>query len=244
MSNRQPSREWPSSPSERLLVPLPLFLFAILLSCFAILQASGNPQEPPTGKNLPDTKGTTPMPAPATALQTELATLGNGCFWCTEAVFQQLRGVIRVKSGYSGGKSKSPTYEQVCTGTTGHAEAVQVEFDPSVISYETILDVFWTSHDPTTLNRQGHDVGTQYRSVVFYHSDAQRLTAEASKKKLDESKELGAPVVTEISPYSAFYPAENYHDDYYRLNGRQPYCSAVIRPKVEKIQKLFKGQLK
>ena len=119
-----------------------------------------------------------------------------------------------------------------------------MEFDPSVISYETILDVFWTSHDPTTLNRQGHDVGTQYRSVVFYHSDAQRLTAEASKKKLDESKELGAPVVTEISPYSAFYPAENYHDDYYRLNGRQPYCSAVIRPKVEKIQKLFKGQLK
>ena len=241
MSPSGPLRDRFSAPIATRSLPLPLTLMALLLSFLAISQSCGNPQESPAGKKTLDTKGTTPMP---TTAQTELATLGNGCFWCTEAVFQQLKGVVRVKSGYSGGKSKNPTYEQVCTGTTGHAEAVQVEFDPSLISYETILEVFWKSHDPTTLNRQGHDSGTQYRSAIFYHSEAQRTAAEASKKKLDESKELGSPVVTEITPYSEFYPAENYHDDYYRLNGRQPYCSAVIRPKVEKIQKLFKEQLK
>ena len=175
---------------------------------------------------------------------TETITFANGCFWCTEAVFQQLKGVIRVKSGYTGGSTKNPTYEQVCSGNTGHAEALQVEFDPSKIALDVLLDVFWHSHDPTTLNRQGHDVGTQYRSAIFYHSDAQRVAAELSKKKLSESNAFGSPIVTEITPFSGFYPAENYHDDYYRLNGRQPYCSAVIRPKVEKIQKEFKAYLK
>jgi peptide-methionine (S)-S-oxide reductase len=175
---------------------------------------------------------------------TETITLANGCFWCTEAVFQQLKGVVRVKSGYTGGSTKNPTYEQVCTGTTGHAEAIQIEFDPSEISLDVLLDVFWHSHDPTTLNRQGHDVGTQYRSGIFYHTEAQRVAAEASKKKLDDSHTLGSPIVTEITPFTVFYPAEDYHDNYYRLNGRQPYCSAVVRPKVEKIQKEFKAYLK
>lgn len=162
------------------------------------------------------------------------ATFGTGCFWCTEAIFERMEGVKSVSSGYSGGKVKNPTYEAVCSGTTGHAEVIQVEFDASVISYEKLLNTFWKAHDPTTLNRQGNDVGTQYRSVIFYHNDAQKVSAE--KSKAAEAKEFRDPIVTEISPIQEFYPAENYHQDYFRLNGSAPYCSFVIRPKLQKLQ--------
>jgi methionine-S-sulfoxide reductase len=170
---------------------------------------------------------------------TEKATFGSGCFWCTEAVFQQLRGVQSVQSGYSGGHAADPTYEQVCSGRTGHAEVIQITFDPNVISFDELLKVFWQTHDPTTPNRQGHDVGTQYRSAVFYHNDDQRRTAEAYKKQLDASGTFGAPIVTEITPFKNFYPAEQYHQNYFNLNPEQSYCAAVIRPKVEKFKKQF-----
>jgi peptide-methionine (S)-S-oxide reductase len=172
------------------------------------------------------------------------ATFGNGCFWCTEAVFQQLKGVEAVVSGYSGGKVKNPTYKQVCTGTTGHAEAVQITYDPKVISYEDLLEVFWHTHDPTTLNRQGADVGTQYRSVIFFHNDEQKRLAEQSKKKLAKSGTFTDPIVTEIVPFKEFYRAEAYHQNYFVENGQQPYCRVVINPKVEKMKKLFKDKLK
>ncbi len=178
------------------------------------------------------------------ARQTELATFGGGCFWCVEAVFQRLDGVVSVKSGYSGGHVENPTYEQVCSKTTGHAEVVQVEFDPKKISYADLLQVFWATHDPTTLNRQGNDIGPQYRSVIFYHNDSQRETAEKYKKLLDESGTYHAPIVTAIEPFKNFYPAEDYHQQYFERNGSQPYCRVVIQPKVEKLEKLFKDKLK
>jgi peptide-methionine (S)-S-oxide reductase len=174
----------------------------------------------------------------------EKATFGCGCFWCTEAVLQQLKGVHSVVSGYSGGGLPNPTYRDVCSGTTGHAEVIQISFDPKVISYPELLEVFWKTHDPTTLNRQGNDVGTQYRSVVFYHSDEQREQAEHIKRKLDESGAWGAPIVTEIAPLAAFYPAETYHQNYYNDNPRQPYCSVVIGPKLDKVKKVFQDKLK
>jgi peptide-methionine (S)-S-oxide reductase len=177
------------------------------------------------------------QPSPATKL--EKATFGSGCFWCTEAVFQRLKGVESVVSGYSGGILKNPTYEQVCSGTTGHAEVIQVTYDPAVISYPQLLKVFWNTHDPTTPNRQGHDVGTQYRSAIFYHNDEQRKQAERYKKQLDASGAFSGPIVTEIVPFTAFYPAEKYHQDYYDQNPSQQYCSYVIRPKVEKFEKAF-----
>jgi methionine-S-sulfoxide reductase len=170
----------------------------------------------------------------------EKATFGSGCFWCTEAVFQQLRGVKSVVSGYSGGSVENPTYEEVCAGRTGHAEVIQVTYDPEQISYDDLLKVFWQTHDPTTLNRQGHDVGTQYRSAVFYHDDEQRRVAEQYKKQLAASNVFGKPIVTEIEPLRNFYSAENYHQNYYRSNPRQQYCEFVIRPKVEKFNKEFK----
>ncbi len=170
---------------------------------------------------------------------TEKATFGSGCFWCTEAVFQQLRGVQSVQSGYSGGHTADPTYEQVCSGRTGHAEVVQITFDPSVISFDELLKVFWQTHDPTTPNRQGHDVGTQYRSAIFYHNDDQRRIAEAYKKQLDASGTFAAPIVTEITPFKNFYPAEQYHQNYFRSNPAQSYCAGVIRPKLEKFTKEF-----
>ncbi|MBA4166965.1 MAG: peptide-methionine (S)-S-oxide reductase MsrA [Chitinophagaceae bacterium] len=176
--------------------------------------------------------------------RTETATFGTGCFWCTEAVFQQLKGVQTVKSGYSGGHVDNPTYKQVCEGTTGHAEVIQIEYDPAMITYDALLEAFWQSHDPTTLNRQGNDVGTQYRSVVFYHNDQQKQKAEAYKAELDKSKIFDKPVVTEISPYAKLYTAENYHQDYYNQNGAQPYCYYVIRPKLEKFRKVFKDKIK
>lgn len=175
---------------------------------------------------------------------TDTATFGNGCFWCTEAIFSELKGVLKVTSGYSGGTTKNPTYKEVCTGLTGHAECLQIVYDPTVISYEELLEVFWKTHDPTTLNRQGNDVGTQYRSVIFYHNEQQKALAEKYKKELNEARVFPNPVVTEIVPMKVFYPAENYHQEYYKLNGHEPYCQFVIRPKIEKFRKVFKDKLK
>lgn len=174
----------------------------------------------------------------------ETATLGGGCFWCLEAVFEQLRGVDKVESGYCGGQNANPTYRQVCSGATGHAEVVQVTFDPRTISFREILEVFFATHDPTTLNRQGADVGTQYRSAIFYHSPEQKATAEQVIAELNAANLWGRPIVTEIVPYSAFYEAEDYHQEYYRSNPEQPYCQAVISPKVAKFRKQFAGKLK
>lgn len=173
-----------------------------------------------------------------------VATFGNGCFWCTEAVFQKLKGVSKVKSGYSGGETENPTYEEVCSGSTGHAEVLQITFDDEQITFGELLEVFWNTHDPTTLNRQGNDVGTQYRSVVFYHNDEQRAQTEAYKAQLDQSGTWKDPIVTEIVPFDKFYEAENYHDDYFNKNGSQPYCAFVVRPKVEKFVKQFGDKLK
>jgi methionine-S-sulfoxide reductase len=169
----------------------------------------------------------------------ETITLGSGCFWCTEAMFQNLRGVKSAVSGYSGGKIPSPSYEQVCSGNTGHAEVVQVTFDPAAVSLADVLRVFWRTHDPTTLNRQGHDVGTQYRSAVFYHNEEQREIAEQYKAQLDKSGAFDAPIVTEITKFEKFYPAEDYHQKYFDLNPNQGYCRMVIQPKVEKFNKEF-----
>ncbi len=174
----------------------------------------------------------------------ETATFGTGCFWCTEAVFQELNGVQSVKSGYSGGHIDNPTYKQVCEGNTGHAEVIQVTYDPTVISYDQLLEAFWQSHDPTTLNRQGNDVGPQYRSVIFYHNSEQKEKAEKYKAELDLANVFDKPIVTEISPYTKLFVAENYHQDYYNQNGSQPYCYYVIRPKLEKFRKVFKDKLK
>ncbi len=173
----------------------------------------------------------------------EVATFGGGCFWCTEAIFLRMKGVSKVVSGYSGGKIKNPTYREVCTGLTGHAEVIQITFNPEVVSYESLLEVFWNTHDPTTLNRQGADEGTQYRSVVFYHSEEQRLTAERYKKQLDDSHAFKNPIVTEISPLTNFYAAEEYHQNYFELNPNQGYCQFVVRPKVEKFKKQFDTML-
>ena len=174
----------------------------------------------------------------------DTATLANGCFWCTEAIFQQLKGVLKVSSGYIGGHVPNPTYKEVCEGTTGHAEGIQILYDPAEITYDELLEVFWQTHDPTTLNRQGNDVGTQYRSAVFYHTEEQKQKALKYKDELNKSKAFDRPIVTEISPASTFYIAENYHQDYYNANGSQPYCYYVIKPKLEKFKKVFKEKLK
>jgi peptide-methionine (S)-S-oxide reductase len=174
----------------------------------------------------------------------ETATFGNGCFWCTEAVFESLNGVHSAVSGYSGGHIENPTYKQVCTGETGHAEVIQIKYDPVIISFENLLEAFWASHDPTTLNRQGNDVGTQYRSVIFYHNQEQKEIAEQLKNELNEKKVFPDPIVTEIVPFTKFYEAENYHQQYFELNGYEPYCAYVIRPKLDKFYKAFKDKLK
>ncbi|MBN2004086.1 MAG: peptide-methionine (S)-S-oxide reductase MsrA [Anaerolineae bacterium] len=174
-----------------------------------------------------------------TNIQSEVATLGGGCFWCLEAVYGQLRGVLRVESGYAGGSVPNPTYAQVCTGATGHAEVVQVTFDPGVITYRELLEIFFEIHDPTTLNRQGADVGTQYRSVIFHHSEKQRVVAEKLMSELEMANRWPDPLVTALAPFVAFYRAEDYHQEYYRHNRAQPYCQAVITPKVEKFRKRF-----
>lgn len=174
----------------------------------------------------------------------QVATFGNGCFWCTEAIFQQLNGVEKVVSGYSGGKVKNPTYKEVCSGLTGHAEVIQITYDPEKISFDELLEVFWKTHDPTTLNRQGADEGTQYRSAVFYHTEEQKHLATGYRKKLDASGAFNNPIITEITPFSEFYPAEDYHQNYFNLNGTAPYCSYVIQPKLEKFRQVFKSKLK
>lgn len=174
----------------------------------------------------------------------QIVTFGSGCFWCTEAVFQNVKGVISVISGYSGGTTKNPTYEEVCGGKTGHAEVIQLKYNPDIISYDELLEIFWKSHDPTTLNRQGNDIGTQYRSVIFYHNEEQKKLAEYYKEKLDKAKIFDKPIVTEVTKFKEFYPAEEYHQNYFENNPYQPYCIFVIKPKVEKFKEVFKNKLK
>jgi peptide-methionine (S)-S-oxide reductase len=176
--------------------------------------------------------------------RTEVATLGSGCFWCSEAVFSELKGVAKVGPGYSGGNVANPTYEQVCTDTTGHVEVARVTFDPDSVSYRELLEVFFSTHDPTTPNRQGADEGSQYRSVIFYHDEGQRRAAQEIIAELTREKAFRSPIVTEVAPFEAFYPAEDYHRDYYRRNPRQPYCQAVISPKLAKFRAHFQSKLK
>ena len=171
-------------------------------------------------------------------------TFGAGCFWCVEAIFSDLNGVEQVISGYAGGSVKNPSYKEVCTGSTGHAEVCQVIYNSEIITYQELLEVFWQVHDPTTLNRQGGDVGTQYRSAIFYHNEEQRKVAEEFKATLNQEQVYPDPIVTEITAFTNFYPAEDYHQDYFELNGENPYCKAVVRPKVEKFRKVFKDKLK
>src|SRR5476649_167053 len=175
---------------------------------------------------------------------TEIAVLGGGCFWCTEAVYLELRGVTKVESGYSGGQQPDPTYEQVCAGTTGHAEVVRLRFDPAVVSYRDLLEVFFAIHDPTTLNRQGNDVGTQYRSVILTHSDAQKATAAEVMKEITDANIWGRKLVTQIGPLTVFYPAEEEHHDYFARNPWSGYCQVVVAPKVVKFRKLFADRVK
>lgn len=174
----------------------------------------------------------------------EKATFGAGCFWCVEAIFQRLEGVEKVESGYAGGHLKNPTYKQVTSGTTGHAEVAQITFDPAIISYSDLLEIFWKTHDPTTLNRQGADVGSQYRSAVFYHNEEQRELAHKYKEVLDSSEVWSSPIVTEITPLEEFYVAEDYHQNYFNQHTSAPYCAFVIQPKVEKLKKVFAQKLK
>lgn len=209
---------------------LVLPLFALLVFCTA------------------DYAGANPMTSDTTSTTTssgrrETATFAAGCFWCVEAVFQSVDGIISVISGYTGGTVENPTYEQVCSGSTGHAEACQITYDPARISYRELLEIFWQTHDPTTLNRQGQDTGTQYRSAVFYHTEEQKRLAEAYKKELTAAKIWDKPIVTEIAPLKKFYTAEAYHQDYYQKNSSQPYCRFVITPKLEKFRKVFEKKL-
>jgi peptide-methionine (S)-S-oxide reductase len=218
----------------KILLVLSLALAAIALACGA--RRSDAPK--PTTASMQTAQNQAPQPTGPT----EIATLGGGCFWCVEAVYQDLKGVLKVESGYTGGHVDNPTYREICTGATGHAEVIQVTFDPAVISFEDILRVFFTVHDPTTLNRQGNDSGTQYRSAIFYHSEAQKTTAEAIKKEAQEAWD--DPIVTEITALDKFYKAEDYHQNYYKDNPNQPYCSFVIAPKVKKFREKFKDRLK
>ncbi len=200
---------------------------------------SGGPAQPAKAQTKGDTSVSQPLPEGL-----ETATLGAGCFWCVEAIFQDLKGIHQVESGYSGGHVENPTYKAVCSETTGHAEVIQVHFDPKQISFAEILEVFWRVHDPTTLNRQGNDVGTQYRSAIFFHSPEQEETAKKSLADTDASQLWDDPIVTKISAFTEFYPAEGYHQDYYDNNPNQPYCSLVISPKLRKFRKEFAEKLK
>ncbi len=215
--------------------------FALALALALILFGR---QEFDMPEHFPTLDPTEVGPEPAPAGDTETATFGSGCFWCTEAVFQQIKGVKKVESGYSGGHIPNPSYEAVCTGRTGHAEVVQVTFDPKVVSFAELLEVFWRSHDPTTKDRQGNDSGPQYRSAVFYHSERQKQLAERYKQKIDEARVFSSPVVTEITAFEAFYPATADHQNFYATNPRQGYCRVIIGPKVEKIKKVFADKLK
>jgi len=207
-------------------VPFAAFLMALVLGAAPIAEAA-------------DSQGKGTM-----THRTETATLAGGCFWCLEAIFEPLKGVERVVSGYAGGKVPNPSYEQVCTGTTGHAESVQITFDPSVISYHDLLQIFFAFHDPTTLNRQGNDVGTQYRSVIFWHTPEQEREAKAVIAELTKEKLFDRPIVTHVEPFKEFYSAEKYHQEYYARNSSQPYCQLVISPKLSKLKKLYAAKLK
>jgi peptide-methionine (S)-S-oxide reductase len=211
---------------------LPAFL---LLACGAACTREGPKKE----ATVADTKG-----APPGDGSVEVATFGGGCFWCTEALISRLDGVISVASGYAGGRTVDPTYEEVCSGTTGHAEVIQVRFDPKRIGYDALLEVFFKTHDPTTLNRQGADVGTQYRSIVLVHDDAQRRVAQEVIRRLDEAKVFDGPIVTQVVPYDRFYAAEGYHQGYFDANPTKGYCRVVIGPKLEKLEKVFRDRLK
>lgn len=206
-----------------------------LLSCAQKAPTSVNV----TKENNMEPKNQNPLPA------VETATFANGCFWCTEAIFEELEGVISATSGYTGGTVENPTYKQVCTGETGHAECLQIVYDPLKITFDELLEVFWETHDPTTLNRQGADAGTQYRSGIFYHNQEQKEKAEKYKAELDKSGAFDKPIVTEITAFSKFYPAEDYHQQYFENNeNSNPYCKIVIRPKLDKFRKVFKDKLK
>jgi peptide-methionine (S)-S-oxide reductase len=213
-------------------------LLSTLLAQFSV---SGQKDNYEHSKTFQQMNSTTTHEATHTS---QTATFGAGCYWCTEAQFQQLKGVEKVESGFSGGHVLNPTYKQVCNGTTGHAEVCNITYDPAVISFDELLAAFWTCHDPTTLNRQGNDIGTQYRSVIFYHNEEQKIKAEAYKKKLNEEKAWDKPVVTEIAAFDKFYKAEDYHQNYYNDNTTAPYCKYVVGPKVEKFKEIFKDKLK
>ncbi|MFN7940732.1 MAG: peptide-methionine (S)-S-oxide reductase MsrA [Thermoanaerobaculia bacterium] len=212
-------------------------LFAVLVTSLGVFAMS----DPKPAGPRPATLPTTPVTVPAGL---EVATLAGGCFWCIEAVFDELKGVESAVSGYAGGYVEKPTYKQVCTGTTGHAEAVEIRFDPKVLSFHDLLDVFFTVHDPTTLDRQGADIGTQYRSAIYFHSPEQERIARDYIRDATAAKKFADPIVTEVTAFSNFYPAEDYHQEYFKENASQPYCSLVIAPKIAKFHKLFKDRLK
>lgn len=223
---------------KRALLPVAIAAVAVAGIFVARSGSGGHDFQPPERFPILD-----PADVPPSPDSTETATFGSGCFWCAEAVFQRVKGVQSVTSGFSGGTIPNPSYEQVCFGDTGHAEVVQVVFDPKVVSYAELLEVFWRSHDPTTRNRQGNDDGPQYRSVIFYHTDRQRQLAERYRKKIDEAGVFAHPVVTEIEPFTAFYPADEHHRDYYNRNSQARYCRAVIGRKLDKLKAVFGDRL-
>ena len=217
---------------------------ALAITCLLSCAGASNSENKVTMSNITESsKQTVNESVPAAALDT--ATFANGCFWCTEAIFEELDGVVSAESGYTGGQTPNPTYKDVCSGETGHAECLQIVYDPAKISFDELLAVFWQTHDPTTLNRQGADVGTQYRSGIFYHNEEQRQKAEKYKAELDKSGAFDRPIVTEITAFDKFYPAEDYHQQYFENNeNNNPYCKIVIRPKLDKFRKVFKDKLK
>jgi peptide-methionine (S)-S-oxide reductase len=217
---------------------LPALLFAVIGLLHSVAARANQ------GYNMNDQLLTADAVASPDVKKQDTATFGTGCFWCTEAIFRELKGVLKVTSGYSGGHVVNPTYEQVCSKTTGHAEVIQVVYDPAEITYDELLEVFWKTHDPTTLNRQGNDIGPQYRSVVFFHSPVQEAKATKYKAELDKSGAFDKPIVTAVEPFKNFYSAEAYHQNYYANNQSQPYCYFVVRPKLEKFEKVFKNKLK
>ena len=216
---------------------LVVLLPAIALLALAACDAASDPKEPA----VPNAASTPPTPVPA---DSKLATFGGGCFWCAEALFERIEGVLTVESGYAGGSVKNPSYKQVCRGDTGHAEVVQVRYDPKKVTYEQLLEIFLKTHDPTTVNQQGNDFGEQYRSIILYHDVAQRDVAESVKKALEAAKVFKSPIVTQIVPFVGFWRAEDYHQGYFEANKSESYCQYVIAPKVEKLEKVFKDRLK
>ena len=224
-----------------------LSFIAIVTSAFSSCGQNSSTIKTSNNKNtvMENTSTSTTKNETLSSAANDTATFANGCFWCTEAIFEELEGVISATSGYTGGKTENPTYKQVCAGETGHAEALQIVYDPKKISFDELLEVFWETHDPTTLNRQGADVGTQYRSGIFYHNEEQKQKAEKYKAALDKSGAFDKPIVTEVTAFTKFFPAEDYHQQYFENNeNANPYCQIVIRPKVDKFRKVFKDKLK